>query len=116
MTRKTAGLALTLLLESCSAGWRTISDVPPAGFPDDAVVEIGTTRGIKQLQHVHVETDTLRGVYESRPYSCVRCRVAVARDQITSIRVLNQNSGGQESFFTGFALGFIGFWAYVLVQ
>lgn len=116
MTRKTAGLALTLLLESCSAGWRTISDVPPAGFPDDVVVEIGTTRGVKYLKQVHVEPDTLRGVYESRSYSCVRCRVAVPRDQITSIRLMAEPGGGQESFLGGFLVGFLGFWAYVLIH
>lgn len=115
MTSKAAALVLTLLLSGCGT-WRPVTGVPPAGFPDDAVVQIRTSRGVSQLYHVHVEPDSLRGVYQSRPYSCVRCRVAIARDQVLSIRLLDEGSSAGRSFLTGFAIAFGAFWAFVLLR
>lgn len=108
--------AALLLLLGCGGGWRILPDVPPTGFPEDAVIQIQTRKGIRQLVNVHVEPDSLRGVYQSRSYTCVRCRLAIARSDISSIRILDEDESGQSTFFAGVVLGFSAFWAFMLVH
>lgn len=84
---------LALVLTGCGAGWRSLPPLAPSELPPDQQVQVWSRGRAHQWHGVVVTTDSVSGVLYFRPLSCDRCRQAIPRSQVDSLRVGSPSNG-----------------------
>lgn len=78
-------VALLLLTQGCSAGWRRVSELEP--FAPRQQVQVWHQGRALRWHALHVGPDSVSGIPYVRPITCASCRLAVPRGAVDSIRV-----------------------------
>jgi hypothetical protein len=93
-------LALTF---SCSAGWHQPLAVEPGTLPARQQVQVWQHQSVLRWHAVQVRADSISGIPFVQPIECERCRVAVPRASVDSLRVGNPVAGFWKSVGLGAA-------------
>ena|SRR5690349_11295773 len=93
-------VALTV---SCSAGWHQPSAVGPSTLPARQQVQVWQQHTVLRWHAVNVTADSVSGIPFVQPIECERCRIAVPRASVDSLRVGNPVAGFWKSVGLGVA-------------
>jgi hypothetical protein len=87
-------------------GWSRFAGVPQNPIPERERFQLWRGGTAIVVHGLEASDDSLSGVPAWRPPSCVSCRVAVARDEVDSLRV-RKYSAGRTWILVGSVLGIV---------
>jgi hypothetical protein len=82
-----AMLAVCLVTESCSAGWRRLAPAPPNPLPSDQQVQVWSAGNSQRWHGVRISPDSVSGVPYFKPAKCDSCRLSLPASRVDSIRL-----------------------------
>jgi hypothetical protein len=100
--RRSVALAGLCLVNACGAGWQREEVAPRGELPRRQQVQVWTGQRSRVLHGVRLGPDSLTGVPFHLPPDCDRCRVALPRAAVDSIRLGNQERGALRSLALGY--------------
>ena len=96
-------MLLFVLTVSCGAGWHQPGVVGPGTLPTRQQVQVWQHETVLRWHAVQVTADSITGIPFVQPIDCERCRVAVPRASVDSLRVGNPVAGFWKSVGLGAA-------------
>ena len=100
-------LVAALALTGC-AGWQRIRADPAPSVGRDDPVQVWSRGRLLVLYDVRVWSDSVTGRKSRQECGGSSCRLAIARTEVDSVRVVGGTDTGTGSFALGFVVGLVG--------